>query len=183
MTYRKLILDGSPCDTNFHDDGPRTVKAAKAEGRQLCPHFDKCNSGGLDPNRQCEIKFGVMVAQEALKGRSSVQREMDDFRRMGPKPRDFYWSEDRKEFETLDYEKGLVKIASFATAVLGRLGEEGDKVGSSFEDVVGASMVETKGGGVAIDLGKMQEFEGRFGHNGGRGCDVRSGPCSCGAWH
>lgn len=37
----------------------------------------------------------------------------------------------------------------------------------------------------AIDLGVMDAHEtyASQGTNGGRSCDVRSGPCSCGAWH
>ena len=35
----------------------------------------------------------------------------------------------------------------------------------------------------AIDALKMELLEGSCGTNGGRGCDVTSGPCSCGAWH
>lgn len=35
----------------------------------------------------------------------------------------------------------------------------------------------------AIDLAAMQAHEGLQGNNGGKGCDVRSGPCACGAWH
>jgi hypothetical protein len=37
----------------------------------------------------------------------------------------------------------------------------------------------------AIDLRKIEQEEGRYGYNGGRGCDVGigGGPCSCGAWH
>jgi hypothetical protein len=37
----------------------------------------------------------------------------------------------------------------------------------------------------AIDLGVM-DAHGQYasmGTNGGQSCDVRSGPCSCGAWH
>ena len=34
-----------------------------------------------------------------------------------------------------------------------------------------------------IDLREMEREEGRYGSNGGRGCDVSKGPCSCGAWH
>lgn len=34
-----------------------------------------------------------------------------------------------------------------------------------------------------IDMSKMGELEGSCGRNGGRGCDVTDGPCSCGAWH
>ncbi len=37
--------------------------------------------------------------------------------------------------------------------------------------------------GSALDLGLMQAHEGLQGRNGGRGCDVSRGPCSCGAWH
>lgn len=35
----------------------------------------------------------------------------------------------------------------------------------------------------AIDMMAMQAHEGLLGSNGGVGCDVRSGPCACGAWH
>ena len=34
-----------------------------------------------------------------------------------------------------------------------------------------------------ISISKMEYLEGLHGHNGGRGCDVLRGPCSCGAWH
>jgi len=36
----------------------------------------------------------------------------------------------------------------------------------------------------AIDASVMQAHEGLIGHtNGGRRCDVSTGPCACGAWH
>lgn len=35
----------------------------------------------------------------------------------------------------------------------------------------------------ALDLAVMEAHEGLQGRNGGKGCDVRSGPCACGAWH
>ncbi len=37
----------------------------------------------------------------------------------------------------------------------------------------------------AIDLGLMDAHTqyASQGTNGGRGCDVSSGPCACGAWH
>lgn len=37
----------------------------------------------------------------------------------------------------------------------------------------------------AIDLSLMEAHETHapLGRNGGRACDVSSGPCSCGAWH
>jgi len=38
----------------------------------------------------------------------------------------------------------------------------------------------TKG---ALSLYLMDAHEGLMGTNGGRGCDVTSGPCACGAWH
>ena len=34
-----------------------------------------------------------------------------------------------------------------------------------------------------IDLSKMEELEGSCGKNGGKGCNVTEGPCSCGGWH
>lgn len=34
----------------------------------------------------------------------------------------------------------------------------------------------------ALDL-MMMEIHPAIGYNGGQKCDVREGPCSCGAWH
>tara|TARA_Y100000310_G_scaffold94631_1_gene92387 strand:- start:2697 stop:2990 length:294 start_codon:yes stop_codon:yes gene_type:complete len=56
-------------------------------------------------------------------------------------------------------------------------------VGGDFNSVVAHSTRNEPGVGPVVDLGAMDALEGRFGSNGGRGCDVRSGPCSCGAWH
>jgi len=54
-----------------------------------------------------------------------------------------------------------------------------ENVGSEFNDVINYAI--DKNG--HLSLSKLEELEGRFGSNGGRGCDVLSGPCSCGAWH
>ena len=35
----------------------------------------------------------------------------------------------------------------------------------------------------ALDLSVIAAHEGLLGYNGGEPCDVRSGPCSCGAFH
>lgn len=56
-------------------------------------------------------------------------------------------------------------------------------VGPTHNDVTSASMRLTDDGRAAIDMQVMQSFEGRYGSNGGKGCDVAEGPCSCGAWH
>ena len=54
------------------------------------------------------------------------------------------------------------------------------RVGDSFEDVINYAFDHEMN---AIDSRKLMELEGRYGTNGGVGCDVREGPCSCGAWH
>ncbi|MFH0752458.1 MAG: hypothetical protein V1914_02560 [archaeon] len=54
-----------------------------------------------------------------------------------------------------------------------------EPVGPTFNDIVKNSMTQTG----AISLEKLDSFEGRYGNNGGIGCDVLEGPRSCGAWH
>jgi len=56
---------------------------------------------------------------------------------------------------------------------------ESGEVGDRFEDVINYSMTPEG----AIDLERIDRLEGRFGYNGDKPCDVRRGPCSCGAWH
>lgn len=49
----------------------------------------------------------------------------------------------------------------------------------SFDNMIESCMVDG-----AIDLEKFLSYEKTpVGYNGGLPCDVRKGPCSCGAWH
>ena len=186
---KRLILDAVPCDTNFYADGPRTVDEAKRAGRSMCPHFDTCNNGELDANtgHQCVMLFAVQVAGYAIKQCNSVSSEVrGDFgefiRTSCNPPKGFIWSSDRKEFVFItDKDEVLKKVEEFASSVLGTssTSRPTQAVGDSYAAVVAHAM--TKNG--AIDLSRVQELEGRFGYNGGRGCDTRRGPCSCGAWH
>ncbi|MFH1610833.1 MAG: hypothetical protein ABIA91_02985 [Patescibacteria group bacterium] len=57
-----------------------------------------------------------------------------------------------------------------------------EDVGPTFRDVLAHSLIKVDGE-VCISLRKMAELEGRYGSNAGRGCDVKYGPCSCGAYH
>lgn len=188
MRERKLVLDGSPCDTSLYSDGPKTVTDAKQIGRLLCPYYEKrckkelSGDGGLD----CIMLRGLHVAQNALKEGHSIDEEMKDFSEFFEShnpTKGFVYSTDRKEFQIItDKQEALQKICEFAKIILDEdQKREASKpeVGDRFEDVM--THATTKEG--AIDLRKIDELEGRFGTNGGRGCDVRSGPCSCGAWH
>lgn len=91
--------------------------------------------------------------------------------------------ETKKLVKELENEFGSIEVAieKFKTAtanilkdwVPGKVRE-----GGSFESLI--NYASTKDG---IDLRKIESQEGRYGSNGGRGCDVLTGPCSCGAWH
>jgi hypothetical protein len=53
-------------------------------------------------------------------------------------------------------------------------------VGPSYENVLDYVLNKDR----AYDENLRQKsFGDRFGYNGGSGCDVLDGPCSCGAWH
>lgn len=185
---RELVLNAVFCDTNLYLDGPKTVAEAKAQGRSLCPHYEECNeSGGFlhpETGHQCAMNMGLQVAQFSIKEGHSIVREMNDFEKENICPkRGWVFSSDRKHFEIAPpfSRAHLGLIEKFAYIALGLEPPEklSTMVGPNFRDVV--RYAATPEG--AIDLAKMQELEGRFGSNGGHGCDVRKGPCSCGAWH
>jgi len=184
---RRLVSEGSFCDVNLYLDGPMTVEEVKKAGPSLCPHVEKCRQTGfLHPQtgHQCAMNFGLQVAQNALKEGHSIGREMVDFKRAGIIPREgWIFSSDRVHFETAPSctRAYLGLIEKFAYIALGLEPPEklATMVGEDFDDVV--RYATTPEG--TVDLSKMQELEGRFGYNGGQGCDVLSGPCSCGAWH
>jgi hypothetical protein len=134
----------------------------------------------------CAIKFGVEVAANAMREGKTVHAEASgdfaEFLKDTDPPKGFIWSPDRKEFTVIkDKRDVLEKIEGFAAQVAdGTPGAPSTQtVGSTFGDVI--AHATTKDG--VIDLARMEKLEGRFGSNGGRGCDVLSGPCSCGAWH
>ncbi len=186
---KHLVLNGSFCDCNFYADGPQTYAEAGKLGRQLCPHFQTCNNGGLNPitGFQCVMLFGIQVAQHLLKNlRTNITLEMEDFRRAEVHPpKGWVVSDDRREFRIIpDGEEAIKFVEKFAHVALndGDPTEHKDPrlaIGDDFASVV--RYAATPEG--AIDLSKMQELEGRFGYNGGQPCDVLRGPCSCGAWH
>lgn len=175
MRERQLILQGSPCDANFHEGGPQTIAESKSRGREYCPHVNECGKGILNKTtgNLCALQLGVRVAQQCLKQGRSIEQEMSTFRREVPHPaKGFIWSSDRKTFTFItDHEEAVKKVQEFAEMVLGGRKTE---VGSGFEDVM--AHVTTPEG---IDTRALENLEGRFGGK----CDVTSGPCSCGAWH
>ena len=191
MREKRLVVDGSFCDTNLYPDGVQTVAEAKKKGRDFCPHYKECQGGFLDTHA-CVMLYGIEVAKESLKS-GSVAVEMREFRREHFVPREgWVYSLDRKEFKIVpDGEQANLLVEQFAHVALGDaklpLSDQADNprvtVGDRFEDVVAhATRVDPQHGSVIV-LSEIDKLEGRFGYNGGRGCDVRSGPCSCGAWH
>jgi hypothetical protein len=186
MREKRLVLEGSVCNCNLRGDGPKTYAEAARIGEVLCPRARLCLSKGLG-DYACIMKFGQEVARNVLKEHSTVEAEMAEFRRDPYRPSaGWLYSQDGHRMETVpNGHASAALIERFAHIVLDddhastsedlRLG-----VGPRFEDVVAHAMAPD---GLSIDLAKVQELEGRFGSNGGRGCDVRSGPCSCGAWH
>ena len=156
------------------------MEEVRQRGRMPCPRLQQC----LQKNVRCAMRYGIEIARNALKEGHSVEVEMRTFRReTAASPlEEFVWSLDKGETVTIptDREELYLYIHRFAVMVIGGSGEPAaEQIGPDFSDVL--AHATTPDG--AIDLRKMEALEGRFGSNGGVGCDVRSGPCSCGAWH
>lgn len=186
MREKRLVLEGSFCNMNLYADGPKTYVEAAKLGEQLCPRAAECREHGLGKDHQCIMMTGLEVARNTLRLRTTVEAEMVDFRNSHSRPaKGWLYSCDRKIIE-------LVPEGSVSAVLIERIAHVAMddehastrenlriKVGSRFENVIAHAMTPEG----AIDTLKMQELEGRFGSNGGVGCDVLSGPCSCGAWH
>lgn len=184
MRQKQLVLSSSPCDLNFHDETIQTIADVK---ETICPFLkQRCEkelsgSDGLD----CIMLRALHVVQNAIKENHSIKREMKDFREFfatHEAVKGFAYSSDRESFEIITgKEEALRLIQEFAHTIMGednKTKTEASNVGNSFEDVINHA-INPEG----IDLEKISKLKGRFGTNGGRGCDVNSGPCSCGAWH
>jgi len=185
MRERRLVLEGLFCNINLRADGPKTYTEAARLGDQPCPHAAECSKNGLG-DHGCIMITGLEIARNVLRDHTTVVTEMADFRHEHWEPSaGWFYSQDGKSLETIpEGEASTALIERFAHISLDdeHASTKEDlrtEVGPRFEDVVAYAM--TRDG--TVDLAKMQELEGRFGSNGGQGCDVRSGPCSCGAWH
>ncbi len=58
--------------------------------------------------------------------------------------------------------------------------EHPDRHRHTFEDLQRCCF---HGGALDMRLMEVHEIHASTGTNGGRSCDVTSGPCACGAWH
>ena len=135
----ELILSlGSPCTTNFYDDGPRTVLDANRIGESRCPHYVKCHADGLNVQKGwgCVMKTALAVAKSAIQNGTSVHVEMNSeptatlLQEMNP-PQGFVCSSDRRTFFFIPMTRkgaSLRWIEKFATRVV-----EGDKPAESIE--------------------------------------------------
>ena len=124
---RAMIMDGSPCDTNFHADGPRSIAEAKKQGKSPCPHLEECDAGGLNTNTGygCLLMYGRDVASFVVERGNTVHDEVHgEFKKFfmsscNP-PHGFVWSPDRKTFVLIaDKNNALKKVEEFAEQVVG----------------------------------------------------------------
>ncbi len=189
MRERELVLQGSFCDTNLYQGGPKTTAEAIQRGRSFCPHRGECERGYLE-DHSCAMRFSMEVVRNSIKLGTSIATEMQNFRRGHTRqPKGWVYSLDRKEFKEIpESEQAMLLVEQFTHILLddGEIGAITDQsanprvtVGERFEDVFAHALTDDG----SLDLRKIQELEGRFGYNGGKGCDTRDGPCSCGAWH
>jgi hypothetical protein len=190
IRQRELIFQSSPCDVNFHSDGPRTLAEAKTAGRSVCPHYAECQYGlNTKTGYGCVMHFAVEVSQNVLKQGNTVHNEVygdlaEAIIENKFPPKGLVYSPDRKVFGLItDGDTALRKIAEFASQVVGvpSTGKPPQAVGPNFEHLM-AAITDSNG---TVDLHMLDQLEGRFAGLPGRNrrCDVLKGPCACGAWH
>jgi hypothetical protein len=85
MREQKLVMDGSVCEDahSYEDPNVRTANDARAKGKKRCPVFEECmHRNMLDRRRiRCAAIFGQHVARYAMEDGTSVEVEMEAFRK------------------------------------------------------------------------------------------------------
>lgn len=189
MIDHALIEVANPCDTNMFPGGPKTVQEDKRLGSQTCPSWDQCKRGLKAGEWNCTMMMGHIAARVVVQENKTLDQAMGEWRASDkanvPK---YITSDDRQEFRFIPTSEAEPRIRAFAEQLLGegqqvdlaqRLGvDRAEAVGPGFSDV---SRAQIKDG--VRDPMRTRHLEGRYGTNGGRGCDVLRGPCSCGAFH
>jgi hypothetical protein len=111
---KRLILDGSPCDTNYFDRDLLTIEQSLIRGRTSCPNMKECET----ERAYCLLRSGLEIAQYVVKG-SSLKEELDDFANAEFLDKKCWNSTDGKNFEIIQGKaKVLAAAERFARTVL-----------------------------------------------------------------
>lgn len=132
----------------------------------------------------CGTDLGLDVARNTILENTSVASEIKDLRGaiMSSNTSGIFFPTKDGVKKTKSMSEVLTTIAEIATCILDKDIEK--PVERTFTELLQSATVRSSTGEPVIDLRKIDALEGSCGHNrSGRGCDVTSGPCSCGAWH
>ncbi|MCR4284553.1 MAG: hypothetical protein NUV97_00730 [archaeon] len=113
---KRLILDGSPCDTNYFDRTLLTLAQARGRGREICPRYNECNT---HPGPYCSLQSGLDIAKYVVQGQT-LEKNVRDFSVAGDFLNDpFIYSVNRRDFPVAQGRARFVRAAEgFARVVL-----------------------------------------------------------------
>jgi len=184
----KPFLSKRPCEFDF-----RAAATGQQESacHRPCPWLKNgaCRSQGV----WCLMDVAIVCAKQAIEQRRTIFAQVRRFMELidaretpeysgiftpgGATPTDFIWADGDAAPRVITNVSLVPKlIIDFAEIAMS------GGVDSDTNGVIANSMRDSSSGPV-LSLAAMQTHEGRFGYNGGQGCDVLEGPCSCGAWH
>ena len=112
---KRLIVEGSPCDTNFFDSTLLTVQQAKERGKDYCPMRETCKT----ENVMCALRYGWEVASYVAKG-GTLAGELAEFGQAPFLKEGFRNSVNRRDFTIIENDKAAVlrAVEGFAKVVL-----------------------------------------------------------------
>jgi hypothetical protein len=112
---RRLIEDGSPCDTNYFDQNLLTVRQAQERGPQPCQNYAQCRGNSV----YCTLNHGMAVAKYVVKG-GTLQGELSDYIGEADLHEEFLHSVNGRDFEKIKGKGKIVRaVEYFARVVLG----------------------------------------------------------------
>jgi hypothetical protein len=123
MRERRLIKEGSPCDTDFTDKTMQSVSDAKKMGKVLCPNLEQCRKRSFTEGIQCYRRVAQEMAGFILDRKSpfeqAVQEEKGEYLSYAPDG-DFWVCRDG-EWQVVKGKKNAVQdIVDFARAIIDR---------------------------------------------------------------
>ncbi len=111
---KRLIIEASPCDTNYFDKTLLTVEQATGKDREYCTNYNQCKNGGIS----CALKYGWQMASHITKG-STLQKELREFSMAPFLDEEFWNSVNGKEYTRIKGKgKVLRAVEGFARIVL-----------------------------------------------------------------
>lgn len=123
MREKRLIKEGSPCDTDYTDKNMQFVSDAKEKGKVFCPNLEQCKKRSTAEDIQCYRRVAQEMAGFILNRKSPFEEAVQEERKeyLNDAPDGKFWICRNGEWQVVKGKENAVNdIVAFARVIIDR---------------------------------------------------------------